>query len=66
MIMKNVAIERKMTQDVFNVVQSTPTPRGHAQRMKHVRSDQKVQKYKHNVTYTKKNSFILLLQLCLW
>ena len=32
-----------MKQNIFNVVRSTPTPQGHTQRMKHIRSYQKFQ-----------------------
>ena len=51
-----------MTPEIFNVVQSTPTPQGHTQRIKRVRSDQK---YKHNLTYTEKDSLFTLIAIVL-
>ena len=46
-----------MSQNIFNVVRSTSTPRGHTQRMKCIRSDQKVQ---YKLSYTKKDSLFIL------
>ena len=36
----------KMMQDIFNVVRSTSTPRGHAQR---INTLDRIKKYKHNL-----------------
>ena len=51
---------KEITQRIFYVIQSTPTPRGHTQKMKHISINQIITS--SNCLFQRKTLFLLLPQ----